>query len=444
MKRRALLSMTAALPLVACAGFGVSAPQSQRTEGPTPGPHTGLFVDADFVYGPISARVYGSNTGPWQTIGFDQRALLPELGISMIRWPGGNWGDENDPTELMIDEYLALCSAAGCEPTIHVRLFGGTPEKAAQMVRYVNVTKKAGVRYWAIGNEPDLFVKKRGAKAYAVADYARDFVAYREAMRAVDPTLVVLGPELSQFGPDDGYPRDATGAYWLRGFLERVPDVEIVSLHRYPFGQSSVSKRQLADEPERWTASIAYVRSVMRSVLGKELPIAVTEANSDWSGRVDEETGTNSWRNGLWWAAVLSRLIAADVVMVHQFCLGAISGQGIGLFGPVSYNSGPLPIAEVYRMFHLFGQTRIHADHGATGLHMVAARRDDGALTVVVVNTQAREVTVPFSIANGDHKQAQVWRFGVDTRFAEVGQYNLADPLTVPAETASLFVFGAS
>jgi hypothetical protein len=182
----------------------------------------------------------------------------------------------------------------------------------------------------------------------------------------------------------------------------------------------------------------------MRSVLGKELPIAVTEANSDWSGRVDEETGTNSWRNGLWWAAVLSRLIAADVVMVHQFCLGAISGQGIGLFGPVSYNSGPLPIAEVYRMFRLFGQTRIHADHGATGLHMVAARRDDGALTVVVVNTQAREVTVPFSMANSDHTQAQVWRFGVDTRFGEVGQYSLADPLTVPAETATLLVFGAS
>jgi hypothetical protein len=182
----------------------------------------------------------------------------------------------------------------------------------------------------------------------------------------------------------------------------------------------------------------------MRSVLGKELPIAVTEANSDWSGRVDDETGTNSWRNALWWAAVLSRLIAADVVMVHQFCLGAISAQGIGLFGPVSYNSGPLPIAEVYRLFRLFGQIRIHADHGATGLHMVAARRDDGALTVVVVNTQARAVTVPLTVANSDYTQAQVWRFGVDMRFDAAGQYNLSDSLTLPAESASLLVFGAS
>jgi hypothetical protein len=75
---------------------------------------------------------------------------------------------------------------------------------------------------------------------------------------------------------------------------------------------------------------------------------------------------------------------------------------------------------------------------------MVAARRDDGALTVVVVNTQARAVTVPLTVANNERTQAQVWRFGVDTRFGEAGQYNLADPLTVPAETATLLVFGAS
>jgi hypothetical protein len=75
---------------------------------------------------------------------------------------------------------------------------------------------------------------------------------------------------------------------------------------------------------------------------------------------------------------------------------------------------------------------------------MVAARRDDGALTVVVVNTQARAVTVPLTIANNEYTQAQVWRFGVDTRFGEVGQYNLSDPFTVPAESASLLVFAVS
>ncbi len=440
MKRRTVLSLTATLPLVACASITKNPPQAVQSEGPTPGPHAGIYVNPSYQYGSISPRVFGSNTGPWQTIGLDHRALMPDLGISLIRWPGGNWGDEHDPSTLMIDEYLELCKTTGAEPMIHVRLYGGTPAQAAEMVSYVNGTKQAAVRYWAIGNEPDLFVKKRGAASYNVADYARDFVAYRAAMRQVDASIIVLGPELSQFGSDDGYPRDASGEYWLRGFLERVPDVEIVSLHRYPFGEKAVSTRQLADEPVRWTESIAYVRSLMRDILGREVPIAITEANSDWSGRVDDTTGTNSWRNALWWAAVLARLITAQVVMVNQFCLGAISGQGLGIFGPVSYSSGPLPIAEVYRLFRHFGQTLVHADVGNAELHLVASRRDDGALTIIVVNTSAKGQIAPLSIEGMQIAEAKMWRFGVDTRLREIGSASIGEPITWPAESATLLV----
>ena len=436
MKRREILALAAALPLVACT--------PNRSMGPTPVARKGLFVDASYVYGPISPLVYGSNTGPWQTIGFEQRQMLPALGISAIRWPGGNWGDEQNPSELMIDEYLALCADAGCEPTIHVRLFGGTAARAAELVRAVNVTRKAGMRYWAVGNEPDLFVKKRGAVSYTVADYAKDFVAYRDAMRAVDDSIVVMGPELSQFGPNDSYPRDATGEYWLRGFLERVPDVEIVSLHRYPFGEKAVSPRQIAEEPVRWTESIAYVRSIMREVLGKELPIAVTEANSDWSGRVDSETGTDSYRNALWWTEVLGRLIAAQVVMVNQFCLGAIPSQGLGIFGPVSYNSGPLPIAETYRLFALFGQTLVHADAPDGRGFLLAARRNDGALTILYVNATERVRTESLTIDGWSDSSAEVWRFGLDKRMTRAGTVSLTQSIDFPAMTATLLVSGGS
>jgi hypothetical protein len=430
------MMLAAGLPLYACG--------QTPTVGPTPQPRPGNYIDADYSYGAISPLVYGSNTGPWQTIGFEQRQMIPALGISTIRWPGGNWGDEHDPSELMIDEYLALCASAGCEPTIHVRLFEGTPAKAAELVRAVNVTRKAGVRYWAIGNEPDLFVKKRGAASYTVAEYAADFIAYRDAMRAVDDSIVVMGPELSQFSPNDSYPRDTTGEYWLRGFIERVPDVEVVSLHRYPFGEQTVSPRQIADEPVRWTESIAYVRKIMREVLGKELPIAITEANSDWSGRVDRDTGTDSYRNALWWTEVLGRLIAAQVIMVNQFCLGAIPAQGLGIFGPVSYNSGPTPIAEAYKLYALFGQTLVHAQPADPSGFLLAARRNDGALTVVCVNPTDRARTEMLTLNGWNEKSANIWRFGLGARFAKVGDISLSDPIELPPLSATLLVSGGA
>lgn len=432
MKRRQLLQQLMMLPLVACT-------QTQPSSGPTPGPQPGIFVDATYRYHAIPSLVYGTNTGPWQTIGFEQRQIAQATGMSMIRWPGGNWGDENDVTPLMVDEYMQLCQQIGATPSIHVRLYGGTAQKAAELVRYTNITKKYAVRYWAVGNEPDLFVKKRGAARYGIAEYVADFLAFRTAMKAVDPTIVVMGPELSQFGPNESYPRDATGEYWLRGFLKGVPDVEMVSLHRYPFGERAVTRDMISADPPSWSESIAFVRQLMRNTIGKEIPLAITEANSDWSGRVDEQAGTNSWANALWWAEVLARLISADCQIVNQFCMGAIPSQGIGLFGPVSYDSAPLPTFEVYRLMQKLGTVRVHASIDDPRAHVLAAQRDDGILTLLFVNQLAQSRTIPVTIAHAQPRgTARVWRFSDDTRIAQHDDVDITQPIQWPAYSATL------
>ena len=113
MKRRHILRTMALLPLVACA-------DTRPSTGATPGPQPGIFVDAGYRYNPISSLVYGTNTGPWQTIGLDQREQAHATGMSMIRWPGGNWGDENDVTTRMVDEYMQLCQQVGATPSIQI------------------------------------------------------------------------------------------------------------------------------------------------------------------------------------------------------------------------------------------------------------------------------------------------------------------------------------
>lgn len=432
MHRRIILRSLALLPLVACSNRNPST-------GPTPTAQPDMYVDAQYRYAPISPLVYGTNTGPWQTIGLDQRTFAHDAGITMIRWPGGNWGDENDVTPRMIDEYMQLCAQVGATPSVHVRVYGGTAEKAAELVRYANITKKYAIRYWAIGNEPDLFVKKRGATRYGVAEYVADFVAYRAAMKAVDPSIIVMGPELSQFSPNESYPRDATGEYWLRGFLRAVPDVDMVSLHRYPFGERPVTSGMLATEPAAWSESIAFVRQLMREITGKEIPLAITEANSDWSGRVDAEGGTNSWANALWWAEVLARLISADCQIVNQFCMGAIQSQGLGLFGPVAYDSKPLPTFEVYRLLHKQGDIRIHASIADPQSHVLATQRSDGVITVLFVNQQRSARTIPLTIANAKPRGlARVWRFAEDTRMAQYDDIDVTKPVVWAPRAATL------
>lgn len=430
MRRRKAMTTLAMLPLVACA--------TQPSRGPTPVPRAGLFVDATYNYGAISPYVRSSNTGPWQTLALEHREYSRQIDLAMIRWPGGNWGDENSVTERMVDEYIALCRDIGAEPYIHVRLFGGSAQEAANLVTYANITKQYAVKYWAIGNEPDLFVKKRGAKKYTVADYAQDFVVYRQAMKDVDESIIVMGPEISQFDANEQYPVDAEGEPWLRGFLQRVPDVEMVSWHRYPFGMQPVTRSQLQRDPLAWVESVNKTRELMRTYLPNEVPIAITEANSDWSGRVDRETGTNSYANALWWSDVMSRLINARCEIIAQFCLGAIQAQGIGMFGPVSYNSDPLPIYQSYRLFAQLGTRLLHSSCDNSVLAFLATQTDAGQVICHVVNQSDDDITMPFIIHGSTATTASVWQYTDGVPVESGGEIDLRNPVRCSARTAMI------
>lgn len=430
MRRRAVISTLAVLPFVACT------PQPSR--GPTPTPQAGVYVDATYNYGLISPFVRASNTGPWQTLALEHRDYSRQINLAMIRWPGGNWGDENSVTEWMVDEYIALCRVIGAEPCIHVRLFGGSADEAANLVQYANITKQYAVKYWAIGNEPDLFVKKRGALRYTVADYAADFVAYRQAMKAVDPDIIVMGPEISQFDADERYPVDATGEPWLRGFVQRVTDIEMLSWHRYPFGAQPVSRSQLQRDPHAWVESVAKTREIMRSLLGREVPIAITEANSDWSGRVDRETGTNSYANALWWSDVMARLIHARCEIIAHFCLGAIQAQGIGMFGPVSYNSDPLPIFESYRLFARLGTVLLHSHCDNPNLSFLATQRENGQIVCHLVNQTDEDIVMPLTMNGAQYSMAHVWHYSDGQPVAQGDDLALGATVRCPARTAMI------
>ncbi|MDX2682608.1 hypothetical protein PV333_41195 [Streptomyces sp. NY05-11A] len=48
---------------------------------------------------------------------------------------------------------MGTVRAAGAQPVITVNYGSGTPDEAAAWVRYANITKGYGIKYWEVGNE---------------------------------------------------------------------------------------------------------------------------------------------------------------------------------------------------------------------------------------------------------------------------------------------------
>ena len=129
-----------------------------RTWTPAPTPVPGvLAVDAGQELGPINPLVYGTNYGPWMPIRPETLPLAERAGLTLLRYPGGEWGDTNNLEPYQIDSFVALARKMGAEPYIHVRLPGGTPEQAVALIRYANEEKGYTIRYWSIGNEPSIY-----------------------------------------------------------------------------------------------------------------------------------------------------------------------------------------------------------------------------------------------------------------------------------------------
>lgn len=368
-------------------------PTALPTLTPTPAIEvSGLFVDAATEAGEISPLVYGTNYGPWLFVPLQMQPFAEEANLNIVRYPGGNWGDLNDMDEWNLDQFMAFCDQIGAEAYIHVRLNGGTAEKAAEMVRLLNVQKGYGIRFWSIGNEPNLF-----GDGYNTETYNRQWREWATAMEAVDPTIMLIGPEVNQFiaNPDNEYELELER--WMTEFLDANGDmVDIVSFHRYPFPASVSSGLPSIDElrasTAEWDIVIPYVRALVREHTGRDLPIAVTEANSSWASSSGGETTLDSHYNAIWWGDVLGRMIRQGVYMVNQF---AIAGE-FGLMG----NYEVRPIYHVYTMYKNFGEESLVAASDNPMVSIFAARREDGALTLMIVNLASETKEIPLTIEN--------------------------------------------
>jgi hypothetical protein len=414
---------------------------------PTPVPGT-LFVDPSTSLGPISPLIYGSNYGPWLTVPFYMLPQAYDSGIKILRFPAGAWGDHNDVTHMQIDQFMDFANKMGATAIFHVRLMNGTPEQAAEMVRYTNIEKKYNVQYWSIGNEPTLFdaeLKTRG-DSYNIERFNREWRTFAEAMKKVDPTIKLVGAEINQFSYDPT-PGATTNfgqrdEEWFIEFLKANGDlVDIVSFHRYPFPSTRASGppsiNELRQNAQEWDKIIIHARELIHQYTGRDLPIAVTEFNSAYDKSVGGEATPDSHYNAIWMADVLGRMIRNRVFMANEWALTAKGGfGGLGLVGPLDV----YPAYYAYQLYKKFGNELLYSSSDDPDLSIYAARREDGALTVMVINLSLEEKTKAIRIGDQAQVQAEAWLFDPEHKAENVGSVELSNGIIVPAQSITLYI----
>ncbi|MFC4627564.1 alpha-N-arabinofuranosidase [Promicromonospora alba] len=239
-----------------------------------------VTIDPAFVVGPVRPRTFGSfvehlgrsvYTGlhdpdhpTADADGFrgDVVELTRELGVSTVRYPGGNfvsgyrWEDgigpveqrprrldlawhSTDPNLVGVDEFMRWCARTGVEPMMAVNLGTRGVQEALDLLEYCNVPggtrwsdlRRANgaeepyrIKMWCLGNEMDGPWQIGHKTAH---EYGRLAAETARAMRMIDPDieLVACGSSGSQM---------PTFGEWEHTVLtEAYEHVDHISAHAY-------------------------------------------------------------------------------------------------------------------------------------------------------------------------------------------------------------------
>ncbi|NLO23854.1 MAG: carbohydrate-binding protein [Fibrobacter sp.] len=261
----------------------------------------------------IAPGIFGINAALWdgdllhardskvQTADFVKR-----INHGIIRYPGGlradddHWKEILDNKDWMVDtdEFLEWLKKTGAEAMFTANFGSGTAQEAAAWVKHTNVTKKANVKYWEIGNEiygdwHPYYEKygKDGGDIYGKR--AREFIL---AMKKVDPNIKV-----GVLGVLEGE--------WNEKVLKHTADVaDALIVHHYPQHFGEENDFALLSSPQSLEPIYDRLHKLLakyKNKEGKPLEIWLTEWNS-----VDFNPGlqTLSIVNGLFVADYLGML----------------------------------------------------------------------------------------------------------------------------------------
>ncbi len=380
--------------------------------------------------------------------------LVRELGVSTVRYPGGNfvsayrWRDgvgpveerprrldlawhSTEPNTVGLDEFMRWCAAAGVEPMMAVNLGTAGVLDAVDVLEYTNVRggttlsdlRRANgadepyrVSMWCLGNEMDGPWQTGHKTAH---EYGRLAAETARAMRQVDPnlTLVACGSSGRQM---------ATFGSWEQTVLTEAYDqVDLVSAHAYYHEADGDLQSFLASavDMDRFIEEVVATADAVRAAgkHTKRINISFDEWNVWYIDRAESQPPSgDDWPV----APVLleDRYSVADAVVVGNLLMSLLRhtdrvhsaslAQLVNVIAPIMTEPG----GRVWKQttFHPFALTSRHArgdvlqvvvdspvvetaKHGEAPLLDVVATHDTeaGELVVFAVN---RSVDSPLTL----------------------------------------------
>ncbi len=284
---------------------------------------------------PISPYAFGNCYFNWVDWGKDGRVALKgtEEAVKALRLnllPGDiNMNDDNIAQlfdHAQMDTYIAYCRAVGAEPVMIVPVYGSnvdrgptSAELAADIVTYMNGTRKYGVRYWCIGFEVDIYDQyyKTNYPVKTASEYAKIFKSYARAMRAAN-AAAKSGVELKLM-TELGW-RYSPGNDWLSPLLDECrDDIDIVSIHAYGFAARDLSAEGVLADIEEFPRLVREVRGIVARHARPGTPLAITEANVcyDWDAKLytpeNRRVGPGTFYAAVWDADRMGAALEADL-----------------------------------------------------------------------------------------------------------------------------------
>ncbi|WP_052498830.1 cellulose binding domain-containing protein [Streptomyces vietnamensis] len=297
-----VIAAAAALALAVIGATAAVAPPAAAAPPAVAASTVSVSVDAALQLATVPATGVGVNIPVYDAAmnAPTTPGLLSTAGINTVRYPGGShsdvyhWqtGTADDGAYVApntgFDAFMGTVRAAGAQPIITANYGSGTPQEAAAWVRYANVTKGYGIKYWEIGNEV-YGNGEYGAKweydthsSKSATTYANNVLQYVSAMKAADPS-VKIGAVLTTPGYwPDGIVGPGDTMDWNHTVLSIAGSkIDFAIVHAYP---TSTSPADLLTKPQAQNPNIAgAVRSLIGQYAGSRAPdvgIAVTEANA--------------------------------------------------------------------------------------------------------------------------------------------------------------------
>ncbi|MBK8904155.1 MAG: alpha-L-arabinofuranosidase [Anaerolineaceae bacterium] len=276
-----------------------------------------------------------------------------------------------------------------------------------------------GIRYYEIGNEIFGGTQSSGADCTGYgweevwtcdgaeyvngigsgANQKEGFLEYREAMRAVDQSILV------------GAVGVAFQNEWSNWGNEVIVDagnvMDFYIIHHYGFNDSpSTFAEALAQPHNTWPAITADVRAAFdQHAGGREVPIAITEYNLFSIQELDNGQLMTRLLNALYMADTVGQMISSSVDIATQWDLANGQPENGTDYGLVDFDTyEPYPQYFAYTLWSRFGSELLPAASSLpadTTLSVYAGRIDENTISILAINKTADPLPTTIQLENG-------------------------------------------